>query len=122
MSLENPVELLGVVPPENPVELPRVSPPENEVDHDVVTPPLKSDYDSENESDDKYEDKYTPAQKRQSFIHPEAIPTTSRNVQNIRPWKKNNYVKEKINQSMSFEQVGNDLNKDALLYLQHKVM
>ena len=54
VTLENPVELPEVAPPENPVNFPEVAPPENEVDENVVPPLLPSYYDSNNESDDKY--------------------------------------------------------------------
>ena len=47
---------------------------------------------------------------------------TVRNVNILRKRKQNDYVKENIYQYMSFTQVGNDLNEDALLFLQHKVM
>ena len=49
------MELPGVVPPGNPVELPGVPPLENEV-NEVVTPLLPSNYDSNNDYDDKDED------------------------------------------------------------------
>ena len=45
-----------------------------------------------------------------------------RNIYNLRPWKQNDYEKEKIDRSMSFTQVGNDLNEDKFYFLQHKGM
>ena len=108
------VELLGLAPQENPVELTGVDPPENKVD-DVVLPTLMlSDYDSNCESDDKDEDIDTSAQKRQRAIHTEAMPPTVRNLYNLRLWKKNDYVRQKTDQSLLFAQVGNDLNEDSL--------
>ena len=44
------------------------------------------------------------------------------NVYNIHPQKQTDYTKEKINRSMSFAQVGNDLNEDTVSFLQHKGM
>ena len=113
------MELPGVDSPEKPVELPGVAPPENEVDDNVVPPLLKSDYDSDNDSDDKDEDTDMYTQQSQRFIQPEAIPPTVMNVYNLRPWKQNDYVKEKIYQSILFTHFGNDLNKDALYLLKH---
>ena len=83
-------------PPENPVELPGVAPPDNKVDDDVVPLLLTSDYNSYDESDDEYEDTNTSAQQHQRVIHPEAMPPTGRNLYNLCPRKKNDYVKEKI--------------------------
>ena len=120
--LENPVELPGVAPPENTVELPGVTPPENEVYENVVPPLLTSDYDSDDDSDGKDEDTYTSTQQRRRVIHPEAIPPTVSNLYNNRPWKQTDYMKEDIYILMSFAQVWNDLNEDALPFLQHKVM
>ena len=121
-SLENPVELSGVEPPENPVKLPGVDSPEKKVHDNVLTPLFPSEYDSNDESDDKDEDTYMSTQKLQRFIHPEAMPPTASNIYNLRPRKHTDYVKENIYQSMPFAQVCIDLNKDALLSLQNKVM
>ena len=43
------------------------------------------------------------------------------NLYNLRPQKQNDYTKENIDRSMSFTQFGNDIDKDALLFLQHNV-
>ena len=44
------------------------------------------------------------------------------NVYNLRPRRENDYMKSKINQLISFAQVGNVLNEDAFYFLEHKVM
>ena len=106
---EHPVEIPGVTFPENPVELPGVAPPENEVDDDIITPLLPSDYD-------------TSTQHRQMVVHPEDMPPMVRNVYNIQLQKQTDYTKKNIDRYMSFEQVGNDLNKCSLSFLHHEVM
>ena len=116
---ENPVELPEVDPPENPVEIPGVS-PKNEVDDNIVRTLFTSDYDSENESDKKYEDTDTCTQQRQRVMQPEAMLPMMRNVYNLCPRKKNEYVKEYIDRLIFFAQVGNDLNEDKFSFFQHK--
>ena len=44
------------------------------------------------------------------------------NVYNLHLWNQTDYVKENIDWSMSFTQVGNYLNKGSLSFLQNKVM
>ena len=85
------------VPQENTVELPGVTPPENEVDDDFLPPLLPSDYDNDDGSDDKDEDTNTSTQQLRRVICPEFMPPTVRNVYNLRPRKKNDYVKDNIN-------------------------
>ena len=96
-----------------------MAPPENELDEYFVPLLLPSDYGSDNKSDDKDEDTDTYTQQRQKFNPPEATPPMVSNVYNLRPRKKNDYTKEKIDQLMLFTQVGNDLKEDALSLLQH---
>ena len=67
--------------PDNPVEFPGVAPPENEVDENVVPPLFPSDYDSNNKSDDSYEDADTSTQQT------DYMPPMVKNVYNIRPQK-----------------------------------
>ena len=95
------------------MEYPGVSPPENEVYDNVVPPLFPSDYDSDDDYDGMYEDTDASTQHRQRVIHPESMPPTVRNVYNLLPQKQTEYVKENIDWSMSFAQVGNDLDKDA---------
>ena len=51
-----------------------------------------------------------------------SLMTRMRIQKNIRPRKQTDYVKENIDQSMSFKKVGNDLFEDAFSFLQHKGM
>ena len=44
------------------------------------------------------------------------------NLYNLRPQKQTDSMKENINRSMLFAEVGNDINKDALLFLHHEGM
>ena len=81
-----------------------------------------SDYGSNNEFDDEDGDTDMPIQQRWRVMQLEAMPPTVRNIYTIHLRKKNDYVKENTDQSMSFTQVGNDLNEDALLLLQHDKM
>ena len=61
-------------------------------------------------------------QQRQRVPHPEAIPPTVRNVYNLLMHKQTEYVKEEINRSMMFAQVGNDRKEYALSSLRHEGM
>ena len=88
--------------------------PENEVDDDVVTPLLPSEYGSDDDYDYKDEDTDDSTQNRQRAINPEDMTPTVRNIYNTCPRNQTDYVKEKIDWYMSFTQVGNNLNKDAL--------
>ena len=108
----HPVELTGLAPLEKPAELPGVALTENEVDGNIMPTLLPSDYGRDNEPDEKEADMST--QHRLWVIHPEAMLPMVRNIYNIRPRKQNDYVKENNDRSMSFAQVGNDLNKDVL--------
>ena len=99
------------------MEILGVALPENEVGDDFVPPLFPSYHEINDESGDEDEDTDTPTQQIQRFVHPEAISPTVRNVYNIRLQNKTDYVKEEINQSMLFAQVGNYLNKDSLSLL-----
>ena len=82
--------------PENSVELPGVAPSENEVDGNVVPPLLTSYYNRNDESDEENEDIDNSTEQFQRFIYPVSMPPMVRNVYNIRPRKKTDYVKENI--------------------------
>ena len=93
-------------------------PPENEVDNDAMPPLLPNEYGRGDESEDKEAD--TPMKQRRWVIQPEEIPLAVRNVYNIFPRDQTDYVKEKVNISISFTQVGNNLNTDELHFLQNE--
>ena len=103
--------------PENPVEIPVVAPPENELDENVVPTILPSDCDSYDESDEKNENADTSIQQKQRVVHPKYTPPIVRNVWNLHLWNQTDYMKENIDQSMSFAQVGNVQNEDKLSFL-----
>ena len=97
---ENPVEIPGVAPPENPVELPGVASLENEVDADGVPPLFSSDYDRNDESDDKNKDTYTSMPQLRRVFHPGSMPPTVRNVYNLCLRNQTDYVKKNIDRLM----------------------
>ena len=73
-----------------------MDPPENEVDENYVPPLLPSDYESNDENYYGDEDTDTSIQQRQKLIHPEAMPSTVRDIYNIRPQNQTDYMKENI--------------------------
>ena len=87
-----------------------------------MPPLLPIDYDSNNESDYKVEGIYMSTQQRRRVVQPEDMPPMVRNVYHLPLRKQNDYVKENIDRSMTFAQVGNYLNEDALLFFHHKGM
>ena len=115
-------KISGVSPPEHPVDLLGVAPPENEVDNDVVPTLSPSYYGRNDESDNEDEDIDTPTQRRRRVINHDAMLPTVRNLYNLFPLKQTDYLKGNIDQSMSFTQVGNDLNYDVLVLLQQEGM
>ena len=90
------------------MELPGVYQPENEVDDDVLLTLFPSEYDSNNEYDEKDKNIDMSTQQGQSVTHPEIAPPTVQNVFNIRLQKQIEYVKEKINLLISLSQVKNE--------------
>ena len=119
---EHSVELQGVPLSENSVELPGVDSPENKVDDYVVSPLLPSDYEINNDSDNKDKDIETPTQQYQRVINPDAMPPMARNAYNLFPRKQTDYLKESIYQLNLLTEFGNGLNKYALLFLNHEGM
>ena len=83
-----------------------------------MPPLLPNEYGRGDESEDKEAD--TPMKQRRWVIQPEEIPLAVRNVYNIFPRDQTDYVKEKVNISISFTQVGNNLNTDELHFLQNE--
>ena len=85
----------------------------------ILYPLLPIDYDSNDESDDDDEDTDMFTQQHRNFIHPEAMSPMVSNVSYILPRKQTDYMKENIDWLMSLQQVGDDLNEDALSLLKH---
>ena len=86
----------------------------------ILYPLLPIDYDSNDESDDDDEDTDMFTQQHRNFIHPEAMSPMVSNVSYILPRKQTDYMKENIDWLMSLQQVGDDLNEDALSILKHE--
>ena len=61
-------------------------------------------------------------QHHRRVVHTEAIPPMVRNLDNLCPQNQTDYVKKKIDRLMSFAQVEDTRNKDALSLIQNEGM